>query len=75
MIESSVAQDCNMEYFLVFVTDLKYFWKSAKIVADGSPQLLNILQRMPGKNPFVFSDRNLQRSRPNEKLQHAGRLS
>ena len=29
---------------------------------------------MPGKNPFVFSDRNLLTSRPNEKLQHAGTL-
>ena len=26
VIESSVAQDCNMEYFLVFVTDLKIFF-------------------------------------------------
>ena len=54
-------QDCNIKYFLVFVvSNLKnILGKSAKIVLDGSPRQLDILQSMPGKNPFVFSDRNL----------------
>ena len=50
-----------MKYFLVFVvSNLKnILGKSAKIVLDGSPRQLDILQSMPGKNPFVFSDRNI----------------
>ena len=54
-----------MKYFLVFVvSNLKnILGKSAKIVLDGSPRQLDILQSMPGKNPFVFSDRNLFKDR------------
>ena len=54
-----------MKYFLVFVvSNLKnILGKSAKIVLDGSPRQLDILQSMPGKNPFVFSDRNLAADR------------